>query len=218
MCACRFNDMDILEVGNPPHHCPLARSKRWRGAGDPPCDSTGMNYVEWTTHFSLWVIMKAPVSAVKTMSRPRRRVLPEGICTYATHPHFDVPFQLMIGCDLRQPLCQSALPIFKNTEMLAVSQDDLGVQARRVASEGRLVIGKSGMCRSEELPQNTIIKPCSPSDPLQAWSLHSNGTIHMAATDECLQLDSGQGGCVSTATPLLQKIVTSNSEPQSLSG
>lgn len=54
--------MDILEVGNPPHHCPLTRSKKWRGLGDPPCDSTGMNYVEWTTHFSLWVIMKAPVS------------------------------------------------------------------------------------------------------------------------------------------------------------
>lgn len=54
--------MDILEVGNPPHHCPLTRSKKWRGVGDPPCDSTGMNYVEWTTHFSLWVIMKAPVS------------------------------------------------------------------------------------------------------------------------------------------------------------
>ena len=103
----------------------------------------------------------------------------------------------MIGCDLRQPLCQSALPIFKNTEMLAVSQDDLGVQARRVASEGKLVIGKSGMCRSEELPQNTIIKPCSAIDPFQTWSLHRNGTIHMAATDECLQLDSGQGGCVS---------------------
>ena len=37
---------------------------------------------------------------------------------------------IMIGCDLSMPLCKSALPLFLNKEMLAVSQDDLGVQVR----------------------------------------------------------------------------------------
>ena len=36
----------------------------------------------------------------------------------------------MIGCDLSMPLCKSALPLFLNKEMLAISQDDLGVQVR----------------------------------------------------------------------------------------
>jgi hypothetical protein len=174
-----FNDMDILEVGNPPHHCPLGRGTKKKlqnqnrhqqrvgmGDEDPPCEAPGMNYTEWTTHFSLWAAMKSP---------------------------------LMIGCDLREALCQSALPIFKNTEVLAVSQDPLGVQARRVSSDGRLAISKTGTCRSEELPQNTVIKPCDAGDPLQQWALHDNGTIYMGATGECLQLDSGQGGCCSQA-------------------
>jgi hypothetical protein len=55
--------------------------------------------------------------------------------------------------------------------MLAISQDGLGVQARRVASGGDAgtPVGKSGTCGREELPQNTVIAPCSASDPLQRW-------------------------------------------------
>ena len=37
----------------------------------------------------------------------------------------------MIGCDLSLPLCKSALPLFLNKEMLAISQDDLGMQVRQ---------------------------------------------------------------------------------------
>jgi hypothetical protein len=80
--------------------------------------------------------------------------------------------------------------------LCAVSfQDKLGKQAKRVQSQGDLIISKSGVCRSEELPQNTIIAPCDSSDLLQQWSvLPENGTIFMGATGECLQLDSGQTG------------------------
>ena len=74
------------------------------------------------------------------------------------------------------------------------NQDELGVQAKRVRSHDLLPITKSGICRSEELPQNTIIAPCDANDPLQRWSLHANGTIGMGATGECLTADSGQGG------------------------
>ena len=38
---------------------------------------------------------------------------------------------IMIGCDLSLPLCKSALPLFLNKEMLAISQDDLGMQVRQ---------------------------------------------------------------------------------------
>ena len=44
---------------------------------------------------------------------------------------------IMIGCDLSLPLCKSALPLFLNKEMLAISQDDLGVQVRLFRLTGR---------------------------------------------------------------------------------
>ena len=91
---------------------------------------------------------------------------------------------------------QSNLTVFKNTEVLAVSQDPLGVQARRVASAGPqgVPVGKSGTCGTEELPQNTFLVPCRAGDPLQTWAWAANGSLGMPATGECLQLDSGQGG------------------------
>jgi hypothetical protein len=124
---------------------------------------------EERAHYSLWVVMKSP---------------------------------LLIGCDLTQPSCVAALPLFLNKELLAVSQDALGVPAQRVAAWGGpqgVPVGKSGTCGKEELPQNTIIAPCNPADPLQRWEPLPNGTIHQAGTGECLQLDSGQGGCCSQA-------------------
>jgi hypothetical protein len=106
---------------------------------------------------------------------------------------------LLIGCDLRTANCQAQLPLFLNREVLAVSQDPLGAQAKRVASSGPagVPVGKSGVCGQEELPQNSIIAPCNASDPFQQWQMWPNGTIYLAATNECLQLDSGQGGCCS---------------------
>ena len=101
---------------------------------------------------------------------------------------------LMIGCDLSTAFCRAQVPLFTNKELLAINQDALGVQAKRVRSTGRMAISKAGMCREEELPQNSIIAPCREGDPLQTWALHPDGKVVMAATGECLQLDSGQGG------------------------
>ncbi len=104
---------------------------------------------------------------------------------------------LLIGCDLRQPECLSGVPYFSNSELLAISQDALGAQARRVAATGGdkgVPFGKSGLCGTEELPQNTVLAACDATDPLQRWQMLPNGTIFMAQTGECLQLDSGQGG------------------------
>jgi hypothetical protein len=118
---------------------------------------------------------------------------------------------LLLGCDLTNPVCQQDLIIFNNTEVLAVNQDPLGAQARRVWSSGAPggPVGKSGTCGQEELPQNTIIAPCDSSDPLQQWTLLPNGTIFLAATGECLQLDSGQSGCCSQAWPIWTNNVAS---------
>jgi len=108
---------------------------------------------------------------------------------------------LLVGCDLRTPACLAEVPMLTNPEVLAVSQDALGLQARRVASAGPqgLPFGKSGKCGTEELPQNTVIAPCIAGDAYQRWTMLPNGTILQAATGECLQLDSGQGGCCSQA-------------------
>jgi hypothetical protein len=118
---------------------------------------------------------------------------------------------LLIGCDLTLPACVKTLPLLKNPEILAMSQDALGAPARRVASSGDpgAPYGKSGICGKEELPQNTIIAPCDAASPLQAWELLANGTLFLPATGECLQLDSGQGGCCSQAWPVWHNNVAS---------
>lgn len=76
-------------------------------------------------------------------------------------------------------------------------------KAKRVRSTSPLRFTKSGSCRSEELPQNTIVAPCNTTDRLQQWSVHTNGTISIARNfgRECLQLDSGQSGdCTANRT------------------
>lgn len=104
---------------------------------------------------------------------------------------------LLISCPVTSPLCQSAVSIFNNTEIIAISQDSLGIQAKRMYSTGDKGVpyGKSGICGQEELPQNTIIQPCDTTNSLQQWDILPNGTIYLPATNECLQLDSGQSGC-----------------------
>jgi len=72
-----WNDPDMLEVGN-----------------------GGMSVDEYTTHFSLWVLMKAP---------------------------------LLIGCDIRN-LSSEYYNILANQEVIAVSQDPIGVQGQRIWS------------------------------------------------------------------------------------
>jgi len=78
-----WNDPDMLEVGN-----------------------GGMTDVEYTSHFSLWALMKAP---------------------------------LLIGCDIRS-LSPNTMRIVSNPEVIAISQDSLGVQGHRVKKNGDLEV------------------------------------------------------------------------------
>lgn len=122
---------------------------------------------ESVAHFSLWAALRSP---------------------------------LLIGCALTSPTCVASLWIMNNTEVIALNQDPLVQPVRRVwsgAGDKGVPYGKSGICGTEELPQNTIIAPCDSADPLQSWTFLPNGTLLMNATGECLQLDSGQGGCCS---------------------
>jgi hypothetical protein len=122
---------------------------------------------ESVAHFSLWAALRSP---------------------------------LLIGCALTSPTCVASLWVMNNTEVIALNQDPLVQPVRRVwsgAGDKGVPYGKSGICGTEELPQNTIIAPCDATDPLQSWTFLPNGTLYMGATGECLQLDSGQGGCCS---------------------
>ncbi|KAJ6311189.1 hypothetical protein OIU77_013045 [Salix suchowensis] len=78
-----WNDPDMLEVGN-----------------------GGMTKDEYTVHFSIWAISKAP---------------------------------LLLGCDVRN-MTKETMDIVANKEVIAVNQDSLGVQAKKVRMEGDLEI------------------------------------------------------------------------------
>ncbi|PHT44960.1 Alpha-galactosidase, partial [Capsicum baccatum] len=67
----------------------------------------GMNYHEYKGHFSIWALMKA------------------------THNYAP----LIIGCDVRN-ITAETLEILSNKEVIAVDQDPLGVQGRRVYASG----------------------------------------------------------------------------------
>eukprot|EP00249_Psilotum_nudum_P025188 c29433_g1_i1 orf=324-1556(-) len=74
-----WNDPDMLEIGN-----------------------GGMTLEEYRSHFSIWVLMKAP---------------------------------LLIGCDVRN-MTKETFDIISNKELIAVNQDPLGVQGRKVSMQG----------------------------------------------------------------------------------
>jgi len=78
-----WNDPDMLEVGN-----------------------GGMTTVEYTSHFSLWALAKAP---------------------------------LLIGCDITK-MAPDISNILKNTEVIAVNQDSLGIQGHKVKSSSDLEV------------------------------------------------------------------------------
>jgi len=75
----QWNDPDMLEVGN-----------------------GGMTTNEYTSHFSLWCLIKSP---------------------------------LLIGCDVTV-MSSATKDILTNSEVIALSQDDLGVQGHRITATG----------------------------------------------------------------------------------
>ncbi len=74
-----WNDPDMLEVGN-----------------------GGMSTAEYTSHFSMWALMKSP---------------------------------LLVGCDIRN-MSDITMSILTNVDVIAVNQDTLGVQGKKVFVNG----------------------------------------------------------------------------------
>jgi len=114
-----WNDPDMLEVGN-----------------------GGMTNTEYTSHFSLWALSKAP---------------------------------LLIGCDITK-MTTETLDILTNSEVIAVSQDPLGKQGHKVASQY-----SGGTAYAAVLN-------CDSNKASQQWRLGSDKSIRQVSTGYCLDI------------------------------
>jgi hypothetical protein len=113
----------------------------------------GMTDTEYTSHFSLWSISKAP---------------------------------LLIGCNVNK-MSNTTLAILTNREVIAVNQDSLGVQGRKVAFQS----SKFSSSSSE-----VSVTSCSSStrhiEPRRfQWTYNSqDGSIRSAFNGKCLSIES----------------------------
>jgi len=126
-----WNDPDMLEVGN-----------------------GGMSTDEYTSHFSLWALIKSP---------------------------------LLIGCDLTK-VSSADLAILLNTEVIAVNQDPLGVQGRRIWSNS----GEYSM----------LVEACDPSRPDQRWRYDSSHHKIVSETGRCLDIANCGAGFIGNAATM----------------
>ena len=78
---------------------------------------------------------------------------------------------LLLGNDIRK-IDNVTLAILKNQDAIAISQDSLGVQARRLWSQG-----KADDVDPEAGSAAAVASPCSLSRPTQVWQHDSNGVI-----------------------------------------
>jgi len=108
----------------------------------------GMTTTEYTSHFSLWAISKAP---------------------------------LLIGCDVTK-MSSETLEILTNSEVIAVNQDSLGVQAQLVSS-----IPSPAPTNASNLAPVTGGK-CD-GNPDQQWDIsNSDQTIRHVRSGLCLEI------------------------------
>jgi hypothetical protein len=114
-----WNDPDMLEVGN-----------------------GGMTNTEYTAHFSLWCLSKAP---------------------------------LLIGCDITS-MSPETFSILTNPEVIAVSQDALGKQGHKVASQ------YSGGAAYVDVTN------CDASKKSQQWRYGNDKSIRQVQTGYCLDI------------------------------
>lgn len=157
----------------------------WRYAGpnngwnDPDMLEVGNGKctdTEYQSHFSIWAILKAP---------------------------------LIIGNDIREFSSNTssvAMSILSNSEVIAVNQDKLGYQARRIWSDSKgLSDGRDKVIAVKCATGETGSYEDDIND--QQWSVQADGTILSASTGLCLnELDS----------QLLESISTSNDKSISL--
>jgi len=119
-----WNDPDMLEVGN-----------------------GGMTTVEYTSHFSLWALVKSP---------------------------------LLIGCDVNK-MTNATLNILTNKEVIAVNQDKLGVQGKRVSRVLAPINHPTPTSGVEGVE-------CVAGSNVQQWSVNSDRTITSLADARCLEV------------------------------
>jgi len=84
---------------------------------------------------------------------------------------------LIIGCDITK-MSADTKEILMNTEVIAVNQDPLGVQGRKV--------GHKASSTNEEAA-NVIIRDCNGSDN-QKWTLEKDGSIRTSSGTMCLDV------------------------------
>lgn len=146
----------------------------WRYAGpggwnDPDMLEVGngkCTEIEYNTHFSLWAMLKAP---------------------------------LIIGNDIRSLSSgdsDSTMTILSNKNVIAVNQDPLGHQARRISSDTQKLLQKISSLTGGKLVigDNLIATKCSSNiegayeDAAvdQQWSWEENQTIKSKSTGRCL--------------------------------
>lgn len=116
----------------------------------------GMTIAEYTTHFSLWAITKAP---------------------------------LIIGCDVSN-ISADVLAILTNSEVIAVNQDPLGVQGKKILNTTSQSPNVSGL---------VLIDSCTPApgvDPKRfQWTYNSqDGSIRSVLDGRCLSIAHCQRG------------------------
>ena len=121
-----------------------------------------MTDAEYTSHFSLWAITKAP---------------------------------LIIGCDLTR-ISPAAISILTNPEVIAVNQDPLGVQGRKIVTTTSILPNASGL---------VLVQKCYQAGSgfdlrRQQWVYNStDGSIRSVFDGQCLSI----GNCSETEAPVV---------------
>jgi hypothetical protein len=115
---------------------------------------------------------------------------------------------LLIGCDVTK-MDQATLDILTNKEVIAVNQDKLGVQGKRVS---RVVAPVNPPSPAADV----IAVPCR-DDVMQQWDMESDGTIRTVHLGRCLEVadcgtDSGDGVQVNYCKPSNSKCYSRNQE------
>ncbi len=116
----------------------------------------GMTTAEYTTHFSLWALAKAP---------------------------------LIIGCDVTN-MTADTLAILTNPEIIAVSQDPLGIQGRIIIVTSSQSPNVSGLVLLDDCATPPGIDP-----KRRQWTYNpQDGSIRSAFDGRCLSVSHCQQG------------------------
>jgi len=89
---------------------------------------------------------------------------------------------LLIGCDVTK-MSTDTKNILTNDEVIAISQDKLGKQAKLVSTFYEYQM-KSPMDAT-----NVVVDTCNTADATQQWSVGTDGKIHVKSDGRCLDID-----------------------------